>query len=70
MNYLPSARPKMFPKLKMLRNYQNFARLMPISFNVKNNFYGVLTKINPKIENAQDLFGTFDILNIPVSILM
>ena len=70
MNYLPPARPNMFPKLKMLRIYQNFARLMPISFNVKNNFYGILTKINPKIENAQDLFGTFDILNIPVSILM
>ena len=56
MNYLPPARPKMFPKLKMLRNYQKFCTFnissMPISFNVKNNFYGMLTKINPKIENA------------------
>ena len=80
MKYLPPVRPKMFPKLKTLRIYWNLAqvifRISQLDFGVKNYFYWILTtcptQIGPKIKSAQNLlkFGTFDISNMAISILM
>ena len=56
-----------------------FIGIQPIinwSYNAKNNFYEIFTacqpQIGPKIKNVQNLLksGTFDISNIPISILM
>ena len=70
----------MFPKLKMIKIYRNLAHLYfkypGLYFNVKNNFYEILTtcqaQIGPKIKNTQNLlkFGSLDISNMPISILM
>ena len=80
MKYLPPVRPKMFPKLKTLRIYWNLAqvifRISQLDFGVKNYFYWILTtcpaQIGPKIKSVQNLlkFGTFDISNMAISILM
>ena len=42
LKYLPRARPKMFPKLRILRIYQNLAHLIfqvcRYLFDIKNSF--------------------------------
>ena len=79
MKYLPPVRPKMVPKLKMLRIYWNFAYVIyPISqsrFSCQKLFLLNTTcsaQNGPKIKSAQNLlkFGTFDISNLPIPILM
>ena len=81
MKFLPPARPNLFPKLKIARSLVKFGTFqiwqiwhisdMPISIliNVKNDFQA---QIGSKIKNAQNLLklGTFDISNMPISILM
>ena len=68
MKYLP----EIFSKLQMPSIYRNLTHLIfediDLYFNVKNNFYEMLTKI----KNAQNSlkFGPFDISNLPILILM
>ena len=79
--YLPPVGPKLVPKLTMLRIYWNLTHLIfrvsqCWNFDVKDYFYQIfsicLAQICPKIKRTQNLlkFGTLDILNIPVLILM
>ena len=71
MKYLPPVRPKMVPNLKMLRNYWNLTHVI---FRISQSrfWYQKSAQIGPKIKSAQNLmkFGTFNISNIPISILM
>ena len=79
MKYLPPARPKIVPKSKMLRIYWKLAHLIfRISWSwfwCQNvfllNTYHCSAQIGSKIKSAQNLlkFGTFDISNMPISIL-
>ena len=51
IKYLPSARPKLIPKLKILKIYWNLAHLIsstPIS-NVKDIFYEIFSPVRPKL---------------------
>ena len=117
--YLPPVRPKMVPKLKMLRIYWNLAHIMfqvcwscqiyfwniyhlsgpnwsqnwkctgfikiwhiwyfkypDLDFDVKNIFINYLPIVKPqtgsKIKSTQNLlkFSTYNISNVPISILM
>ena len=80
MKYLLPARPNLVPKFKMLRVYWNlhiwYFEYPDLDFDVKSFFHSILTtslaQIGPKIKSAQSLlkFGTFDISNILISILM
>ena len=80
MKYLPPPRPKMVPKLKMLRIYWNLAhvifRISRSRFWCQKLFLVILTicsaKIGPKIKSANNVlkFSTFDISNMPISILI
>ena len=80
MKYLPPARPKIVPKSKMLRIYWKLAHLIfRISWSwfwcqnvLLLNTYHCSAQIGSKIKSAQNLlkFGTFDISNMPISILM
>ena len=79
MKYLPPLRPKMVPKLKMLIIYWNLAHVI---FQISRSRFWCqklfllnttcLAQIGPKIKSAQNLlkFGTFNISNMPISILM
>ena len=66
----------MVPKLKMLRIYWNLVyvifRISQSRFRCQKLLTTCLTQIGPKIKSAQNLlkFGTFDILNTPISIQM
>ena len=66
----------MVPKLKMLRIYWNLVyvifRISQSRFRCQKLLTTCLTQIGPKIKKAQNLlkFGTFDILNTPISIQM
>ena len=76
MKYLPPVRPKMVPKLKMLRIYWNLVHVVfwisQSRIRCQKLLITCLNQIGPKIKSAQNLlkFGTFDISNMPVSILM
>ena len=73
IKYLPPARPKLAPKLKMLRIYWNLAHLMfrisPSRFWCQRlfllNIYHLIS-IGPKTKSTQNLlkFGTFNISSI------
>ena len=71
MKYLPPVRPKMVPNVKMLRNYWNLTHVI---FRISQSRFWCQksAQIGPKIKSAQNLlkFGTFNISNIPISILM
>ena len=78
---LQPVRPKLTPKLKMLRIYWNLAHVI---FRISRSrfwcqklfFYQIFTscysQIGPKLKNAQNLlrFGRADISNLPISVLM
>ena len=80
MNYLLPVRPKLIQKLKMLWVYWNSAHFMfwipVLHFDVKSYFYWILATsfagICPKIKSARNLlkFGTFDISNMPISMML
>ena len=79
MKYLPPVRPKLVPKLKVLRIYWNFSQLVFQTSRSQSWCQKLFlldttcwAKIDAKIKNAQDLlkFGTIHISNIPISILM
>ena len=69
MKYLPPARPKMVPKLKMLRINWNLVhvifRISQSRFRCQKSLTTCLIQVGPKFKSAQNLlkFGTFDILN-------
>ena len=67
IKYLPPVQPKLVPKLKVLRIYWN---LLHSTFQICQS--QLWCQIGPKIRNAQDFlkFDTFDISNMPISILM
>ena len=71
MKYLPPVRPKLFPKLKMLIIYWNFADMYwwtDFDSNDKNDFYEIFNcclPINPKVNIAQKFM--FEISGIPIS---
>ena len=81
IKYLPPGRPKLVPKLIVLRIYWKLAHLM---FQIRRSqfscqkcfFYQIFTNcqapIGPKMKNAQNLlkFGRIDISNMSISILM
>ena len=80
MKYLPFLWPKFIPKLKVLRIYWNLAnsifQICQYRFWCQKwflwNTYLLLAQIGPRKKIAQGLlkFGTFDISNIPILILM
>ena len=76
MKYLPPARPKMVSKLKMQRIYWKLVHVVfwisKSRFRCQKLLITCLTQIGPKIKSAQNLlkFGTFDISNMPIPILM
>ena len=76
MKYLPRVRPKMVPKLKMLRIYWNLVHVVfwisQSRIRCQKLLITCLNQIGPKIKSAQNLlkFGTFDILNTSISTLM
>ena len=82
MKYLPSVKPKLALKLKMLRIYLNLAYLIfeicqfPFKFKKKYIFFKYSQLVRPKLVPKLKMlriywkFGTFDISNIPISILM
>ena len=82
MKYLSSSRPKLAPKLKLLRICWNLVYLIfqVCQFQskckkkiIKNKkFTTCQAQMSPKIENAHNWFQfcIFDISNIPISILM
>ena len=78
--YLPPVRPKLVPKLKMLRIYWSLTQMM---FRISRswfwcqkwfllNIYHLLGPSWSKIKYAQKLlkFGLIDISSMPISILM
>ena len=79
MKYLPPVRPKLVPKLKVLRIYWNFSQLVFQTSRSQSWCQKLFlldttcwAEIGFKIKNAQGLlkFGTFGISNIPISIFM
>ena len=76
MRYLPPVRPKMVPKLKMLRIYWNLTHVIfriPQSrfwcqkLFLLNIYHQIFTQIGPKIKSTLNLlkFGTFSIVEPP-----
>ena len=80
MKYFPPIRPKMVSKLKAHRIYWNLThvifRISRSRFWCQKLFLVILTicsaKIGPKIKSANNVlkFSTFDISNMPISILI
>ena len=79
MKYLPPAKNKLVPKLKMMRIYWNLVHVIPISVLMsKIIFIKYLTPVRPKLVPKLKLkvlriylkADKFDILNMPISILM
>ena len=80
MKYFAPVRPKLVPKLKVLKIYWNLAhfvfRISDLDFNGKDKFYEIFTtcsaQISPKIKSTQNLlkYSTLDISNMPNWILM
>ena len=79
IKYLPPARSKLFPKLKVLRTYWNLVQL--ILWISRSRFWcqklfllntTCYAQIGPKIKSAQNLlkFGTFNISNMPIWMLV
>ena len=79
IKYLPPARSKLFPKLKVLRTYWNLVQL--ILWISRSRFWcqklfllntTCYAQIGPKIKSAQNLlkFGTFNISNTAILMLV
>ena len=77
IKYLPPVWPKLVPKLKVLRSYWNLAHFMfRVSWSQcwcqKLFLLNTYHLFGPKMKRAQNLtkFGTFNISNMPILILM